>query len=337
MPSFHKRYQKAKAWVDKMLGQTLFALFVAFLSFVAAVKLDFYNPLQENQFDYMAFYMAFIVALIFILSEYIAGLYERLSDGLAKEAAKVEQVGEELGRMQNRVVELTEAVKDGGKLLNLDGVIEDLELRLKNLRPGETLEIEHLGLDMTAAWEMMCKRLEESADVARVHYHLLILGENKRNIELPRAVASWLGPARDKKTEIEEALEEMRAGAVQPRPDGSAATGSLTSEVRTYCEVPVVHGILVRKPFRAAYVAISRWSGRNYKDYYWGGKQYHRVVDPISKADQDLMDILDGHFHRWWNANPPPRTTPARTKRAAEKRAGRIKGRRSGPRRAAPA
>jgi hypothetical protein len=304
MAGLRQRYQQARASLDRAWGYVLFAACVILIVFLALVEFGFYTPSAGNPFGYLAI----IAALIFVLSEYVAGFHKRLSDSVSAESAKVdskvEQLRSELARLRSEAGRLTDAVTQGGKLFRLEGIVDDLRLRLKELRPGEALEIEHLGLDMTTAWEKICGPLEDAAMVARVQYRLLMLGKNERGVALPREVADWIGPACDQRVKTIEALEEIKAAAAEPL-DGHPRPGSLDFEVRAYCEVPVVHGILVRRPFKAAYVAISRWSGRNYRSYYWGGDHYHRVVEPISSADQDLIDILDGYFHRWWNDNPP--------------------------------
>ena len=76
----------------------------------------------------------------------------------------------------------------------------------------------------------------------------------------------------------------------------------LRVEIRSYSELPVVHGFSLVKPLVARYVSFCRWEHTaNVLDYGWGIDKYRRIAGaPTDPSLRDLADVYDGMFRHLW-------------------------------------
>jgi hypothetical protein len=240
-------------------------------------------PLPEEEKNSLG-HAAIIAALIFMLSQYITGLYKKLSKRLSEQTDEIAFVRETL-------------LHGSGKLLTLEEAIKDLSVRLGKVRANQEVAIDHLGLHMDQAWDKIWPVLEQVSKKARLKYRLLIFAgdKEKREAGVPANLESWLDTGQRRKPDIERALLSLREARRSER-----ARGSIEPKVRPYCSLPVVHGFLVGKPWKLAYVAFPRWREKPHEEYFWGGNAYHQVLPGDTDGQIDLMTILEAQFRRCW-------------------------------------
>lgn len=267
-------YRRALVWLEARMQLWLALVWGAIL--IAAVLIQVGGfPRPDGQW-----YLVAASTLILIAA---AMLTER-SDSLER---RIEAQGRDIRQMRGLLA--------GSKLRELSDALRDFRPWMERLQPGETVLIEHLGLDMTVAWEKVHRLLGELSGRHKVEYRLLMLGGDAPGArDLPENVITWIENAKAPyKLILKECGELERA----PRPAG----GGFAWEVRRYRDLPAVHGFAVRTGETAvAYVAVSRWSQRDPDFYYWGGEEYHEVHDGASPPERDLLDVFDGYFRHWW-------------------------------------
>ncbi|MBV8687402.1 MAG: hypothetical protein JOZ90_13150 [Alphaproteobacteria bacterium] len=240
--------------------------------------------------------MAAIAAQVAAVEAATARAGAAVEHGLARHAAKVEL--------------LHETLKQGGRIMSLEQALIDLKPRFDALQPDEAVEISHLGLDMSHAWEKLRPALEALCRKSQVSFRLLILGKEGEGAvpapspgerpALPIQVEEWLEGGDRMRRQIEARLRYIATagGPAEGRPGGA-----LDYEIRSYRDFPIVHGIRIHRPFEAAYFSLSRWTGDDWAEYSWGGECYHRILGPASDEQMDLMKLFDGHFGRLWETN----------------------------------
>jgi hypothetical protein len=292
-------------------GVTLFLVGIIILT--ALVELNI-PPDFWDQSPY--FLLILIAAMIFFLKHDVAASHEDLT---AKVAAKTDEMKETAIRIEATQQNIDSAVtrlatnaelmrqtlNNAGQLRSLEGSMADLKALVGTADSSVTLKIEHLGLNMSTAWDRLCPALKEFAQTRQVLFHLLIMGREAAGgqspadggkIAVPKNVEPWLGQGDLKRADIIEALEKMQA----------ELPGKLQYEVRSYRDLPIVHGVRISGPFDAAYVAFSRWDEKKESadpPYWWGGDEYHRIGGADSAERLDLIKIFDGYFERWWTMN----------------------------------
>lgn len=267
-----------------------------------------------------------IGGMIYFLRHDVVAAHRDLTKALDARIVGMQEVAQRVERTQAaiegdvrqqsaNVESLREALRGAGELKSLELAMKDLAPRFEVVAPGEEVEIDHLGLNMSAAWERLCPVIEQlvMTSKARVRFRLLILGEGgagalgageQARTALPAAVEDWLKSGDTHRPGIERALKEIQDEALA----AGEEAGSLDYAIRSYRDLPVVHGIRIRGSTDAAYVAFCRWDDtkREKDKYWWGGDQYHRILGPADPAETDLCRILDGHFHWWWTKNEAP-------------------------------
>jgi len=186
------------------------------------------------------------------------------------------------------------------KLYELHDCVEDFDEMLDSIRPGEKVVMQHLGLDLTQAWQHFERLLRIHPNLTDVNYQLLILTDDTDKIlgaseEVKRWSKSMTGILDTIKKEVDLIIKEL-GGPGQGR--------KLKFEVRKYCALPVVHGFRIVSPMKRCYMAICRWGGLDYQKYEWGGTQYHRIIgDPSDISDiisRDMLMIYNGYFNHLW-------------------------------------
>jgi len=317
-----KEAQRLAGWFMRW-AVVLFLVAVIAITILAEANLP---PDFWTQSPY--FLLSLIGAMIFFFRHDVTKAHEELEQKVAAAGASLAaEVTAETGEMQavtsriehaQRQIEdsvgtlsvdvrvMQETLHSAGKLRSLDEALKDLAPRFADVQAAETVRIDHLGLNMSTAWDRLCPVIQDLVDKkARVYFRLLILSKEAAGgvegaaspVALPAAVKGWLPGVDERKLEIEQALDEMRAEA----PAGAV----LDYEVRSYRDLPVVHGIRVHigEKFKAAYVSLCRW--RRAKEFWWGGDEYHCILGDASQEQGDLREILSGYFERWWEMNKP--------------------------------
>lgn len=235
-------------------------------------------------------YLVIVVSLIFFLSEIMnewqRDIFVRL-DAQAKSLNIIQ-----------------ESMRTEAKLLTLEETTRDLWQRLKSVEPGQRVVINHLGLDMTFAWEKITNLVESLPNVTNLEYRLLILSAESDDLaHFDDDVRGWLTSGRGQAGVLRNKLRELKTHCEREN-------RSLNYEMRTYAAMPVVHGFRVVEPFHAAYVSICRWGGDEFTEYRWGGTSYNLILDiSLSDARRDLLEIFDGNFNHYWSTAPQAQGT----------------------------
>lgn len=186
---------------------------------------------------------------------------------------------------------------------NLATPLFTLEECLKDLRKdiltstvaSPTTTIRHLGLDMGEAWERIAPLLAD-IPVKRIDYQLLMLSEKGKNGDPPQ-VTNWRKGCDGRRDDIIAQIKEMSA---QFEREGR----ELRFMIKTYEDVPVMHGVSVDGPLSRSCVTQCRWTGAKFDQYKWGNDKYHRIDgNPLDPESQDQLEVFTGYFYHLWNAN----------------------------------
>jgi len=331
------RIDAARVIAQRVIDHAVALIFAAVILIEAAAQAHLVGPLTHHP---IVLFMI-IGSMIFFLQHNVARSQDRLTENVAAAhadlTAKVAGETQAMQKVTNRIEDtqrgidaglrqqstnlalMRETLQSEGKLWSLEGAIDDLKELVDGADRGDTLRIDHLGLTMTNAWDKLCPAVKEFVQQRPVELRLLILRDGAAGaftpadggIPLPETVEKWL-TGEDKLEEIKQSLADIQKTAA-----ADAGVGSLAFDVRTYRDVPVVHGIRISGPFDAAYVSFCRWDKSKSPHYWWGAHQYHRVLGDDSPERKDLLDILEGYFERWWLRNQPPRGRAAGRKAAA--------------------
>jgi hypothetical protein len=160
--------------------------------------------------------------------------------------------------------------------------------------PRNTLIVmDHLGLDMSQAWEHIHTLLfDQNSKPTNVKYRLLILSHNSLNKSTwPKEVVDWSEYVPRSLAKIQDDMKETVEIFNNER-------RTLDFSVRLYDEVPVVHGWHLKQPIQLWHVAHCRWRR---KTFDWGGEKYVRIDeqshDPVAR---DIANIFDSYFEHLW-------------------------------------
>jgi hypothetical protein len=227
-------------------------------------------------------YLVVVTTLMLFLSELFNQLqHESISrlDALARDVKAVQ-----------------EDLRSDARLLTLEESVRELFDRLNIIKPGQEVVIEHLGLDMTFAWEKMSLLFQRLPNLTKIEYRaLILLADDSELVHYDTSTQDWMLSGRRQKAFMEQKLEELKNRYAREHK-------TFNAELRGYTAVPFVHGLRVVEPFHAAYIAVCRWGGEDHNEYHWGGNEYHRVIDvSLSNARRDLLDIYNGNFSHFWN------------------------------------
>ncbi|MBM4055360.1 MAG: hypothetical protein FJ264_11985 [Planctomycetes bacterium] len=230
--------------------------------------------------------LVLVTALILILSEQNKEIKIELDEALL-------QVRREGRELQDQV---------GGLVANLDrpfyllDCMTEYQRELSNVSSIQFVEIDHLGLDMQVAWEYIRgKILEPYGTNKKIKYRLLMLtGEftEMRNLA-EGAVNEIQGMCSSAKISLDKIKTILTNMKTQLK--------GLEIEIKTYNELPFVHGFKANKPHVVYYVGFCRWGGLKYDDYQWGEGKYHKIKGvPADSSIADLSHIFEGYFNHLW-------------------------------------
>jgi hypothetical protein len=254
-----------------------------------------------------------VTAVLLVVSQQIHASEHEMSQRAQAHALKLEEMKNqhiaESTRLQTRVGDLqthfetelkahTKALVDtsGSALLGLRDCIVDMKARLLDVRRNEEVFIQHLGLDMSQAWQYVKEMFRELPSLDTVRYHALILSGDSNALETRDPdVKGWSHTA----ARVLPAMEaELKSLEVQVKKERK----KLVSEIRPYTAFPVVHGFRVEHcRVKVCYMAFIRWRGPEFREIDWGEPKYHRIVgEHVDAGNRDLLDVFLGHFGRLW-------------------------------------
>jgi hypothetical protein len=244
--------------------------------------------------------LALFSALILLLSEQLrtaADHFEaRISNSDALLNRKITSVTREMNNHSKAIKELIE--NSSLQLYSLNQCVEQIADTLRTIPHNEPVVIEHLGLDLTQAWEYMERILKSDLDIGNIEYRILILTDEPDKI--PGAdveVITWSRSAAY-------IIERIKKEGPIIKANFSRTHKNLNMTLRKYAAVPVIHGFRILRPNKECYMAICRWGGDDYKRYEWGDPQYHKIVgDVLDPVSRDMYNIFDGYFEHLWNAS----------------------------------
>jgi hypothetical protein len=253
---------------------------VGFVAVVSIVILAYLHIVEEPHY------------LLLVISGLILFLSEQLLESnrqIREQATAIESVIENISL---RLYALTDCVKD-------------LDAMLQSIRPGEKVVIEHLGLDLTQAWQYFEPLLKKHQHLTDVDYRLLLLTDETAKIAGADAgVKSWsanVPRTLDKVREDVDTINKQRGGPGQGK--------KIQFEVKKYWDIPVVHGFRIGSPMSRSrcYMAICRWGGSDYQRFEWGEPLYHKIIgDPSDAVSHDMLNIYDGYFNYFWKKHSDP-------------------------------
>lgn len=175
---------------------------------------------------------------------------------------------------------------------------KDLELMLRKASRHETIVIDHLGLDMSQAWEYIHKLLfDENSKQVSVEYRLLILTDDKSKCSMwPKEVVYW---SEQVPKSLERIQSDMEASLELFRNDRRR----LKFSVKKYDEVPVMHGWSLRQPIKVWHVGHCRWRR---KLFDWGPESYIKI-DDLSRDSVTIESakLFDSYFEHLWIVSSP--------------------------------
>ena len=274
-------FEQALSYISRMMGWLTLVFWLVLLGAVIIIKSGIINPPEQHA---VAFYVVMVATLVAVQSRHLVELYKRLRNRLAAQ--------------ENEVRLLRDTLHRGSELFRLDQAMDDLKQRLERLRDGEAVTIRHLGLDLTNAWRE-AKPVVKLSDRLRIDYRLLMLGGDAATVPgLPIEVKHWIDLAADQRGRTQRDLTKMKREAKPP--------GSLEPKIRSYCDLPVVHGFSIEGPVSVAYIALSRWTGHDLDEFDWGVDRYHRVLDARPATARDLLNLFEAYFEHWWRIAPEP-------------------------------
>jgi len=187
-------------------------------------------------------------------------------------------------------------------LSSLEAAVADLNARLEvsaTIPSRHAIRLDHLGLDMTHAWDEI-KRVLEAPALLEVEIRLLMLSRKleEEGARIPDEVRRWCRDSDD-------SFNAIRDWAAVVRPQLAGKTVKLT--VKRYAELPTVHGFRVSGPFSMSYVALCRWSARPPEIYEWGQRSYHLIPGGVVDGrTADIAQIFDRGFDHLWRTSGDP-------------------------------
>lgn len=184
-------------------------------------------------------------------------------------------------------------------LRSLQACMDDLHARLQKAKSSQKVVIDHLGLDMTAAWDQL-KGVIASCPAREIDCRILIMTDDPRELGLdaPEDVKTWCGS-------VAGAINKIKTDAdglgQRLRPAGKHFRLTL----RQYTGTPTIHGVTILQPFERGYISFASWSLPEY--FEWGGEGYFTFSSgTVSDADSRLRELLTGAFERYWNYTSRP-------------------------------
>jgi hypothetical protein len=242
-------------------------------------------PDHEKGIEISLFYI--VPGILFLIAE----LARETHVSQAKQAADVQrEMAAHASRLRDVIANLHP------ELYHLVACLNDLSKRAEASPPNDELVvIEHLGLDMFHAWDLLQPILEQHPHVRNIEYRLVMIS--------PKGAGNDGKDVQHMRRNAEGMIEKIRSQLDGRKGPLQAAGRRLRFQLRVYRDSPTVHGIAIRRPasLRMGYVAFCRWGGPTFEEFKWGGSGYHRIYgDTQDPRLKDLVDVFDGYFHHYW-------------------------------------
>lgn len=256
---------------------------IALLLFVTAVLLQAIGTIFGSPKLTLATGIAFLVVVM-----------ERLT-----------RIGTDVGEM----LELQKAERE--PVFTLAEAMTDIHKRLEHTRRTNRIVIQHLGLNMTDAWNEL-KRALASCDAVAVECAVLIMTDDPNELgpDAAQEVRGWCAAVPGSIAVIQQETPELARYLRQKNT-------TLRLTLKKYTGTPRIHGVVVAEPFECGYVSFASWAQR--AQFEWGGDDYFRFESgTTSNADRRLRQLLRGAFDYHWDRTsavvfeyPPAAGTPA--------------------------
>jgi hypothetical protein len=180
-------------------------------------------------------------------------------------------------------------------LYSLADCMNDLHARLKSVKRSNKVIIEHLGLNMTDAWDQL-KRVIASCPAREIDCRVLIMTDDPHELgpDAPEDVKAWCGSVPGAIKQIKGDTEVL---GQRLREEGK----NFKLTLRKYTGTPMIHGVKLLQPFERGYISFASWSLPG-STFEWGGEDYFTFSSgTISGADRRLRELLSGAFEHYWD------------------------------------
>ncbi len=240
-------------------------------------------------------------ALILLLSEQLRSTADRFEARISNSDNQltnhITSVTTQMNNHSNAIKGLIENTTL--RLYSLNECVEHIAATLRSIAHDKPVVIEHLGLDLTIAWEQIERLLRSGLDLDNLEYRTLILTDEATNIPgASEEVIKWSRSASYVIDAIIRDVSRIKKDVIKDR-----TTFNFT--LKKYAAVPVVHGFRIVSPVKECYMAICRWGSEYHNRYEWGYPQYHKIIgDALDPVSRDMLNIFHGYFeHLWLNSS----------------------------------
>jgi hypothetical protein len=277
-----------KLWENAKEYSTTLSILAA-VALVVAAELGVIPPLPRVLFGLLAT-SALALSLLAIK---IHNRTHVLESGSKKVETQLSDLSSRVSSLTSRVDSLLHGMS--AELQNVVDAQVDLEGSLSAIKPGEKVVIDHIGLDMSIAWNFTSKLIQKAKGVD-LEYRLLMLTDDPDRLGTkphPEIVEMCATSA--------DSLRKIKAWIQAHQSDLLAPGRACKIEIRRYSEMPWVHGFEVSQPFCRRYVSFFRWKEEEPASLDWGAINYHILPDvPENHSMRDLAEIFDRQFEHLW-------------------------------------
>jgi hypothetical protein len=137
--------------------------------------------------------LALFSALILLLSEQLRSTADhfevRISNSDTLLDSKITSVTTQMNNHSNAIKELIE--NSTLQLYILNECVDQIEATLRNIPYIQPVVIEHLGLDLTQAWDYIERMLKSDLDIRSIEYRVLILTDEEDIPGADEEVKTW--------------------------------------------------------------------------------------------------------------------------------------------------
>ena len=189
--------------------------------------------------------------------------------------------------------------------MDLNQAQEEFEKQLDQMKQVETLQIRHIGLDMSQAQDRLILMLSHKLHARTTTIQLLVIADDVSKFHKPiqRHLKSWIARVAEAVDHIKKRLE------ADLHPEYEKRGQHLSIEIKSYAEAPSIHGFsLYEGEARVAtYFSFCRWV-ENGEKFDWGDEHYRKILEPpADKSSEDMIAIFEGAFAHLWGTGTPYR------------------------------
>jgi hypothetical protein len=182
---------------------------------------------------------------------------------------------------------------DNQTLRSLQDCLSDLHAHITNVKRSSKVVIEHLGLNMTDAWQEL-GRVINACPAGEIDCRVLIMTDNPSELgpDAPEDVKVWCRA-------VGGAIDGIKTGTESLGQILRSKGTSFKFTLRQYTGTPIIHGFTVLEPFERGYISFASWG---LSAFEWGGQDYFTFPNStVSSTDRRLRELLGGAFQHYWN------------------------------------